>query len=546
MPSVIWDNTFFALCCIALFLRLLLQPFLINFDSLGQENIATLVNDFVLFAIALLFIIKKLAFYENVRMPKVIWLFGLFCLVASFSCLYSIDAPSSIHYAIDLWASFFFMFVLVNLLGSVRSVEIIIGVLIILMAIASAFAIYEYLVVLPQVLAHGIPDADRGTQELLNSHRPRTLFGWPNILAGFLVITLPLAVGSFLHARLRVIKYSLVISALLGVYALFVAMTVSSWIGLLASAFIFWVAMKKPSFDKKEKHRIFFLVFLICLLLTFTILKKMTFPGMNSIDARQQYFTSSLSLIKLHPFLGSGFRSYPVASAAYVRDINGRSFFVHNSYLQIWAELGIIGLIVYLNFLWLLSKDAVVLLNGRYRPIHWLACAVIAAVGGCVADNFFSYTMIKPQVSLFWWVLVALIIALKENSAPSVYRLKLQNTWKKLFLIAAMAGVVMTMRLTQAEYDFFTAVKFIHHGEKYALAQQLCQEAKRFNPWDKKFELARAYALYSSYILDPDIHLLLQARDAALSTKGQVSLDFEREALLTKINTYLNLKYIKE
>jgi len=73
---------------------------------------------------------------------------------------------------------------------------------------------------------------------------------------------------------------------------------------------------------------------------------------------------------------------------------------VHNSYLQIWVELGLIGLIVSLVFSGVYGRTPWCLVwtlwrtplagrrpDGRYRR--------------CMVDNLFSYTMIKPQVALY-------------------------------------------------------------------------------------------------------------------------------------------------
>ncbi len=539
MLSVALDKIILVLCSFALLSRLLLEPFLTtNFDALGGEHIATLINDLVLFIITFIFILKKTALQENIRFPKVFGPLALFSIAVSLSIFYSIDAPSSMLYMFDLWASFFLMLVLVNLLSSVQFIEIILVVLVALMVLASTNAAYEYLVVLPKVLEripNVIPGASRGFLQLLSSHRTPTLFGWPNILAGFLAMTIPLTTSYFAPMRPLFVKVLAGSAMLIALYALFVTMTVSSWIALLAGASIFFLSLKKTRLNTGKRIWVFLIVSLIAIIIAFTAFKKTTMPGVNSTDARWQYFISSFFLIKLHPFLGSGWRSYGIASATYIKNINGRSFFAHNSYLQIWAELGTLSLIVFFNFLWSLWKNALALMHECHRKNRWLASAIAAGIVGCMVDNLFSYTMIKPQVALFWWVLCALLIALKENLEPSDCIMKAQTTWKKLFLVMTIAGGIMTMRLTLAEYDFFTAVHDIHLGTQYAKADLLCREAKGLAPWDKKFGLARAYALYGSFTQTRDVRTLQLARDAALSTEGQISLNSEREAILKMI-----------
>jgi len=542
MLSIILDRILLALSGVALFTRLFLPLSLRNIESLGQEHIATLINNFILFSIALLFILKKSVFNENIRFSNIFLPLGSFCFIASVSFFYSIDAPSSMLYMFDLWSSFFFMLVLVNLLTNEKLIKIFMGTMIVLMAMTSAHAIYEYLVILPQMLAqasHGMPMTDRGDQELLSSHRTPTLFGWPNILAGFLVMTLPLAVALLITLRQRSFKIMLGIAVLLALYALLVTMTVSSWLGILVAAILYFLILKNRPLTPQEKKLSFLIISIFLIIIAFVAVKKMSQPGVSSTFAREQYFISSCSLIKLHPYIGNGWRSYGVANTAYIKNINGRSYFAHNTYLQIWTELGIIGLILFFSYLWLLWKDAIVLIQSHLLKNRWLMGSVIAAIGGCMADNFFSYTMIKPQVALFWWVLCGLLIALKENIEPSANHLKTQMAWKKFFILLTLAGMIMTFRLTLSEYDFFKAVQYIHAGTHLEEAQDLCLKGKNLAPWDKKFDLARAYALYAAFTRDLNVSTLQQAHDAVLHSEGQVSLGFERDALVKRINDTL-------
>jgi hypothetical protein len=281
------------------------------------------------------------------------------------------------------------------------------------------------------------------------------------------------------------------------------------------------------------------------ILIAFFFSQKMNLPHGNSLNARWQYFTSACCLIKLHPILGSGWRSYGIANVPFIKNINGRSDFVHNSYLQIWAEIGIFGLMAFLSFLWLLGKDSIKLFDERHHQNCWLAGAIVAGIVGCMVDNLFSYTMIKPQVALFWWVLCALAISLKENLITRTPALKNQMLFKKIFLVLTIVGGIMTVRLTLAEFYFFTAVDNIHRDMQYEQAELLCRKAHGLNPWDKKFDLARAFALYGSFAQSHDIHTLLLAREAALLSEGQISLGSEREAILKNINDALLASHLR-
>jgi len=315
-------------------------------------------------------------------------------------------------------------------------------------------------------------------------------------------------------------------------------MTVSSWIGLGIALIVIFLILKRQSLSISIKIGGFFIISLIIIITACTLFNKMSNVGVNSMDARLQYLTSSFQLIKQHPFIGNGWRSYGIANVSFIKDINGRSNFAHNTYLQIWTELGIIGLLAFIGFLWELFKNAQALIQKNDHKNILLTCVLAAGILGCMVDNLFSYTMLKPQVALFWWALCALLIALKENNIATRL-LQAQGTWKKIFLILTLLGVIVTTRLALAEYDYFTALHYFHRGTHYDKVEQLCVDAKQLNPWDHKYDLARAYALYGLYLSNHNIETLKEAQDAVLSTEGQVSLGFERDALLSRINASL-------
>lgn len=539
MLSKTLDKIFLALCGLALLVRLVLEPSLTVFEALGQEKVAALASNANVFALSFLYILKKAALREPVLFPRTLWPLAAFGLAGGISILYSVDAPSSVLASSDLWAAFFFVLVLADLLGrNAGAIEAFCGMLVALMAVAAAEAAYEYLVLLPQVVVQnsGGAPATRTLLQLVHSHRTPTLLGWPNVLAGFLAMTVPLAAAGLAPARRPATRALNAAAALLALYAMFLTMTVSAWLGLGAAAATLYLALKGRPLSRREKTAWLAAALLLAAVIAFTAFRKMTLPGVSSADARQQYLHSALSLIRLHPFLGSGLRSYGIANTPYIRDIHGRSAYAHNSYLQIWAELGAAGLAVLLWFLWSLWHDARAVMHERHRGQRWLAGGIIAAIAAGLVDNLFSYTMLRPQVSLFWWVLCALLIALRQRLEPENGGPKSQAAWKILFTAMTLAGLIMSVRLAQAEAWYSTAVSYINSGTRHEAAERLVRQAKSLNPWDKKYDLARAYALYGMFFRDRDPRTLELARSAALASNGQMSLGAERENIIRKID----------
>ena len=122
--------------------------------------------------------------------------------------------------------------------------------------------------------------------------------------------------------------------------------------------------------------------------------KEYTLP-MFSFLGRLNYWQAALELIKMHPFKGVGLENFNLVKSRYA----------HNSCLQIWAEMGILGII---SFLWL-----IIAMLKSYKKQD--PCIVTAWVVFLI-HNFMDFTFFLPEVSLIWWVILGL--SLTKGSYP--------------------------------------------------------------------------------------------------------------------------------
>ena len=75
----------------------------------------------------------------------------------------------------------------------------------------------------------------------------------------------------------------------------------------------------------------------------------------TSMGSRIIAWKNAIELIKEHPLLGVGTGGYEPAFVDHVKDQKGQENFLHhdphNQFLKILAELGIVGLVIFLSFL---------------------------------------------------------------------------------------------------------------------------------------------------------------------------------------------------
>lgn len=127
----------------------------------------------------------------------------------------------------------------------------------------------------------------------------------------------------------------------------------------------------------------------------------------KSNEKRMEVLRAGLEMVKEHPILGVGLGHYKQTSARMFggRDSDGR--IAHNTYLEMAAELGAIGLLIYV---WLLLETFRIVhrlrkwaLKVEHEFIYSMATAM---EGGLAAYVFGSFFLSAEYVKFFWFYIV--------------------------------------------------------------------------------------------------------------------------------------------
>jgi putative inorganic carbon (HCO3(-)) transporter len=256
--------------------------------------------------------------------------------------------------------------------------------------VISLLAIYQYLFgfryLLSFVAKQGITDTF--VLDYIGRGRPFLPFVTPNTLAGYLAMMIPL---SFVYKnRIWV------------VIPLFCALLMTKSLGALASLFLglsmYFYLQKGPT-----KRNIVFLT-VLAIIIGFVFLARLSIPQLHtqplfSATMRLRYWQDTLEMIKAHPLAGVGPGNFNLTYSRYA----------HNSYLQVWAEMGISGII---SMLWLafalLMGGLKKLKNESNRP---LVSTLLCASSVFLIHNLVDFSFFLPEVSLGWWLLAGLLIS---------------------------------------------------------------------------------------------------------------------------------------
>lgn len=204
---------------------------------------------------------------------------------------------------------------------------------------------------------------------ILQVPRALGLQGWPLSLAGQLLLFMPWALS-----RLT-IRSGIIGAGFLSAFSVLPA--VSLLLLYIRNRWVFFISL--------------------CLMIPALYLKNIP----SSLEARTDYYQAAFGYLLQSPFLGAG-------TGRYVYSQWNPSVFAHNSYLQIWIEQGILGLAA---IVWLVVLIVRHPLKADTRWVWLGLCAFLI-------DNFFSYTLLKPNTSFLFWVMFAAYANLytKENS----------------------------------------------------------------------------------------------------------------------------------
>ena len=133
----------------------------------------------------------------------------------------------------------------------------------------------------------------------------------------------------------------------------------------------------------------------------------------TSAELRFFYLESSLDMIRDHPF-GVGWYGYGYAFPDYNFFIDEEVFMYHshNLLLNVTAELGIPGLLLFLYVmvrLFLLARE----IRHRQRTRPWLrgvACGYMASLVGIFISGLTDHTLFNSQLGMLFWAGNAILL----------------------------------------------------------------------------------------------------------------------------------------
>jgi O-antigen ligase len=313
--------------------------------------------------------------------------------------------------------------------------------------------------------------------------KPFGLMANRNLLGSAQMLVLPFVLY-IIYMGSRFWKITGIASAFLVIFSLVLSQTRSAWLGSAAIIIISFLLVLIFIRNNRKKWLLYYAIGIAGIMaLAFLIisvdingdLSKSVKERLNTItttnasdtsnaaantNERVKIWKKTIALIKDHPLRGVGTGNWKIN----IRDYGSRGTVwelgktvpdrPHNVYLQITAETGIVGAILYFG-MWLLVVLCGLLSlrkNGNDK-INWLSILMLAGLGGFAVDCMFSFSTERIEHSIYIYLMAAFLIAnyiAKNGTAIPVK----QSKPDYLFVVPMMAVAAFCLFIGLKKYAF--------------------------------------------------------------------------------------------
>lgn len=246
-------------------------------------------------------------------------------------------------------------------------------------------------------------------------HRVTSVFDYPNALGLFLGPIVIIAVMSL--RKVRGIRLFWLLVTILSSIAIILAQSEAALVSIVATLFIAGLIHRKTRMLSSG-----LLVLLILLVLLFPpILSKLTLQDYSG-SVRLSQWTETTDMLRDHWFLGAGLSGYPTVFEPYHQATYLEIFqYPHNIFLNIWVELGLLGLVAFaLLAMSVIRKVAPRLKPGAttFPPFH-LSILPFLALLQMTIHGLVDVPYFKNDLAILTWILLAIIFAYARHT-PSL------------------------------------------------------------------------------------------------------------------------------
>ena len=277
--------------------------------------------------------------------------------------------------------------------------------------------------------------------------------GQKNIFAAYVILVFPLLGSILILSKSKLLKSILLIFLLISVYCLILAKSRSGYLGFIM-AIIVYIALLLRTKTKFGSTLFIIIVaaFVVAVVADYFVHGRITeylasFMNEPSIVMRKILWAGAVNIIMRFPLFGTGIGTFTIFSPLY-RDpvidlcMPPEVFDIarcHNEFLQLTAEQGVLGLLMFIYILYVVFRMGLTALKSK--PDVYII-GLISGLSGLLVQSLFSISMRTTVPAVYFWIFCGLIVArvniVGSNFKVFKFDIKIRKLWRTLILIAAV------------------------------------------------------------------------------------------------------------
>ena len=192
----------------------------------------------------------------------------------------------------------------------------------------------------------------------------------------------------------------------------------------------------------------------------------------GSVNQRLRYYQDVLTHLSSSPIFGTGLGNWKLKSIDYdSKDIEGYivPYHAHSDFIQLGAELGIIGFLLYLGvFLWAVYYVFVFIARSKSSiEEKTFVFLLLVSLGVYLVDANLNFPIARPQVLVVWAVIMALILNYYQKHKEAEEPLKNRPLLTPVFLSLALICLVPSLVITNKVYASLKGQRFLLQDFNY-------------------------------------------------------------------------------
>jgi O-antigen ligase/tetratricopeptide (TPR) repeat protein len=524
---------------------------------------ARLALQIVVFSLAALW----LSFVDPVRLKRLaqasypLWLMlALLTILALLSSFTSVRVAASAAEFGQFLSYIALFFLTIDLVRNEAEIERFANIILIVGSLMGLVAVYFYW----------------GQTGYISSPRMNSMFGNKNHFAGFLLLILPLAVVLYLHSADTREQVAYGATAVFLSDCFILTYSRGAWLSLLPGLFLIgWAGRRLPLRQPLKRIAVLLVaVMATAFLINSDALRQAHEVGTRAVGSimaaaihaaepegslsdRFGYWQGAIRIIGDHPLLGTGLGTFKDLFLKYQQEPFHYSKYAHNYFLQMGAEMGVIGLILAVELVgaigWrcynLLSKmlaDSLIQ-QASASPISAIAVGLSGGLLASTIHNLVDLDWYIPAIAVFFWAEAGLIFSI---SAPDVHSLNETAPSSHGLIDFLYRPALMALTLFMLIWSGMQAAELyylrrgIHFGGEGALPQAIpsLQRASQFNVLDAEPHRILAEVYLQRFQQENDPSWLELAIAEAEQAVGLAPYDVQNRWTLARIYLMADVK----